>query len=305
METKTYTNLLASPEKISVTHQEELTKIIHKYPYFQSAKALQLKSLKNNSSFLYNEALKKTAAYTTDRNILFEYITSTHFTQNEISEIIQQHDDSVLEIKVNSENISEKISLEIDQQIKAELKKAEAILNPNLFLRIPTKVEVEVEVETKIETNQPLAFNKEDSFSFSEWLQLSSATPIERATETEVEAEEAESKEAEIKNDVLNSKEQKFKLIEKFIQEKPSIKPLSKVIAFSENKTENKNLAIQYTQAPEALMTETLAKVYLQQKNYKKAIMAYKILILKYPEKSGYFADQIRSIKKLTKTENS
>ena len=49
----------------------------------------------------------------------------------------------------------------------------------------------------------------------------------------------------------------------------------------------------------EHLMTETLAKVYLQQNNYKKAIQAYKILILKNPEKSGFFADQIRAIEKL------
>ena len=46
-------------------------------------------------------------------------------------------------------------------------------------------------------------------------------------------------------------------------------------------------------------MTETLAMVYLQQKNYKKAIQAYKILSLKNPEKSGFFADQIRAIKKI------
>jgi hypothetical protein len=35
------------------------------------------------------------------------------------------------------------------------------------------------------------------------------------------------------------------------------------------------------------------------QKNYPKAIEAYKILILKYPEKSGFFADQIRGIEQL------
>ena len=46
-------------------------------------------------------------------------------------------------------------------------------------------------------------------------------------------------------------------------------------------------------------MTETLARVYLEQKNYSKAIQAFKILILKNPEKSGLFADQIRAIEKL------
>ena len=47
------------------------------------------------------------------------------------------------------------------------------------------------------------------------------------------------------------------------------------------------------------LMTETLAKVYLEQKKYKKAIQAYKILSLKYPEKSGFFADRIKAAQKI------
>ena len=64
-------------------------------------------------------------------------------------------------------------------------------------------------------------------------------------------------------------------------------------------KYDNKeNLSSQITYTSEALMTETLAKVYLQQNNYQKALQAYKILSLKYPEKSGFFADQIRAINK-------
>ena len=46
-------------------------------------------------------------------------------------------------------------------------------------------------------------------------------------------------------------------------------------------------------------MTETLAKIYLQQKKYKKALYAYQILSLKYPEKNGFFANQIKTIKQL------
>lgn len=43
-------------------------------------------------------------------------------------------------------------------------------------------------------------------------------------------------------------------------------------------------------------MTETLAKVYLEQNKYENAIQAYRILSLKYPEKSGFFANQIKRI---------
>ena len=47
------------------------------------------------------------------------------------------------------------------------------------------------------------------------------------------------------------------------------------------------------------LMTETLARVYLEQGKYKNAIQAYRILSLKYPEKSSFFADQIKAVENL------
>ena len=53
------------------------------------------------------------------------------------------------------------------------------------------------------------------------------------------------------------------------------------------------------------LMTETLAKVFVKQKKFKKAIEAYQILSLKYPEKNSLFANQIKEIKKLDHQKNS
>ncbi len=49
----------------------------------------------------------------------------------------------------------------------------------------------------------------------------------------------------------------------------------------------------------EDLLTESLAKIYIKQKRYYKAIEIIKKLSLKYPEKSIYFADQIRFLEKL------
>jgi len=302
MNTKTYTYLLANPQKISQEHQDELSDLIEEYPYFQSARALQLKGLKNSNNYLYNDSLKLTAAYTANRNILFEYITSDHFIQNEISELIQQHDESVIEIEVVSENISKQVSIEIDNQIKGELKKAEAILNPDLFHRKEGYINELVEankteanpsikeiVEVELEENQPLDFTKEDGHSFSEWLKLTSATPIIRK---------------EIK-ETSSINKQNFDLIDKFIQDKPKLKQGVNSTKTAANNEVQKNLASQYSRTSEALMTETLAKVYLQQKNFKKALQAYHILSLKYPEKSGFFADQIRAINKQTNTKDS
>ncbi|WP_432411776.1 hypothetical protein [Rasiella sp. SM2506] len=310
MNTETFTYLLANPQQLTNQQLAEITTVVQKYPYFQSARALQLKGLKNNDSFLYNDTLKVTAAHTADRDILFQYITSKIFVQDKISELILQHDASVNELEVVMEDLSEQTALELDKQMKAELQKAEAILNPRLFERkvqslveISNKNEIETEIESNVETSAtsseekivavdaPLPFKKDDTHSFSEWLQLTQAKPIKR---TEAKTDNIPSEIEELTN--TPSAEEKFELIEKFIQEKPKLE-------VSISQTKQPDLAKQYTQTPNSLMTETLAKVYLQQKNYKKAIKAYEILILKNPEKSGFFADQIRAIKKLNTKE--
>ena len=281
MNKKTFISLLAHPESISQKNLFGLSEIVEKYPFFQTARALHLKSLKKSNSLLYNDALKLTAAYTADRNILFEYITSNFFIQNEISDTIQKQEDSYLKLEVTTEDISEQVSKEIDQQLKTELKKADAILNPDLFHRREKSVEKLTKNEitkSDLEKNNPLDFTKEDSHSFSEWLKLTTAKPIVRE---------------ETKN-LSNSKKLNSDLINKFIQENPKLKPSKSTVKYDNEE----NLANQITYTSEALMTETLAKVYLQQNNYQKALQAYKILSLKYPEKSGFFADQIRAINK-------
>ncbi len=88
--------------------------------------------------------------------------------------------------------------------------------------------------------------------------------------------------------------DEKINLIESFIDNKADriIEDNDKEYKFSFNKNDKDN--------PE-LVTETLAKILTNQKKYKKAIKAYRILSLKYPKKSSFFADHIRKIKKLDK----
>lgn len=320
MNLENYTYLLANPQKITSADLIDLDIIIQKYSYFQSARALQLKGLKNQDSFRYNDALKLAAAHTTDRDILFEYITSEKFIQNEISQTILQQDNSVLEIDVVSENVSEQINIEKENQWKAEREKADAILNPNLFQRkinsltIPVN-EIEDSTSEDIETSEktlqadkPLEFTKKDTHSFAEWLKLTKAKPIERTDALHNPAVEISTSNAS-QNQVEDEKDRKFDLIDKFIQERPKITPSQSMGRVSQNNEKNlgfdtdKGLETPYSGSTESLMTETLARVYLQQKNHKKAIQAYKILILKNPEKSGFFADQIRAIEKLINPE--
>ena len=197
-----YLNILQNPTEISKEQIGFINSLIKDFPFFQSSRAIYLKVLKNTENFKYNQELKLTAAYTTDRSILFDFITSNEFQQEKI---------------VFNKN---------------ELKNAKLSNTKN--------------EKTK---DQIVEFQKNDMHTFSEWLTLSKLKPIDR-----------------------NSNKKK--------------------------EDENYDLEVVYEDNHNDLMTEALAKLYLSQKNYKKAIQSYKILSLKFPEKSSYFADQIKKIKK-------
>jgi hypothetical protein len=68
----------------------------------------------------------------------------------------------------------------------------------------------------------------------------------------------------------------------------------------SEN-IDNKDFLTKSLAENDELITETLASIYFQQKNYEKAQQAYHKLSLKYPEKSVYFAARIKEIEVIKK----
>lgn len=296
-----FTYLLQHPQNITTDQISDVRTIIDEFPYFQSARAIYLKGLKNQESFKYNQELKTTAAYTTDRSILFDFITSEEFLQNEISEHIKRNTEHLKDIEVKDvDDISVKNSIVVDDALRQHIKATEPTIDPTLFKaklesQIQETISPIIEVDTQniekapeevLEIGKPLEFEKNETHSFAEWLKITSFKPIIRE-ETKEEKETL----------VENSKNKKFELIDKFIASKPKIQPVKK-------DTPIHNIAQDRLIQPESLMTETLARIYVEQKNYNKAIQSYKILSLKYPEKSGFFADQIRAIKELQEQNN-
>ena len=307
-----FTYILQQPKSITPQQNEAVKSIIDEFPYFQSARALYLKGLKNESSFKYNQELKTTAAYTADRSILFDFITSDVFVQNEISEFIKQNTVNLKDIEIDFEDISVNKKVTTDDNLTQQINETTGVLNPSLFEPkeiSPNKIANFALDETEIikpESNlektpeaspskilklgKPLEFDKSETHSFNEWLNLTRIQPIER---TKVPTEELEENNTNSYPDKLK----KFELIEEFINKNPKIDPSN----FSYSKG---NLAEAQMIQPEALMTETLARIYVEQKNYKKAIQSYKILSLKYPEKSSFFANQIKAIEQLQEQNN-
>jgi len=66
-----------------------------------------------------------------------------------------------------------------------------------------------------------------------------------------------------------------------------------------EIKEENETARSTNDEWDESCFTETLAKIYVKQHRYEKALEIIKKLSLNYPKKNAYFADQIRFLEKL------
>jgi len=214
MNKKNFIKILQQPEKLSKKELLFLQEISDEFPYFQPSRAIYLKSLAENEDIKFKKHLKRTAIYSRDRKILFDFIKN-----------IQNQNDKVF-------------------------------FNKNEI----TSALVENKISDSIEISE--------QNSFVDWLKLSNLKPIDRSKETQA--------------------------VDKFISKKPKIRVESNETQSDNDK--NDDLANQ-----SGFMTETLANLYLNQKNYEKAIQSYKILILKFPEKNSYFADQIKKIKKLKK----
>jgi len=87
-----------------------------------------------------------------------------------------------------------------------------------------------------------------------------------------------------------NKTPSKFEWIDKFISSNPKIGAVKKTGT-------KKDLSIENTLSKNKIMTETLAHLYWKQKKYDEAKKAFRILSLKYPEKSSLFATHIKRIK--------
>ena len=111
------------------------------------------------------------------------------------------------------------------------------------------------------------------------------------------EGEGTENASQEIRSEAKEEKP-KRDLIDQFIASGSRIArriPMDSALA----KEPQEDISVHSIKDSDDFITEGLAKVFTKQGYYEKAINAYQKLILKYPEKSSYFAEQIDSVQEL------
>ncbi|QTN37792.1 hypothetical protein HZ996_01130 [Cryomorphaceae bacterium] len=270
------------PAQLNGAAAESLNDILDSFPYFVPARMLQLKALEQENSFRYNGQLKKTAAYVPDRTVLFDFITKASIAPQAPTEESQEE---VLE--TSSPNMAP----------SAERQLEDVLEEPEENTEIEEAIREAGDAEPVI--GRPLKFDRSERHSFAQWLKLTSMKPIDRDTENAEPAVEQDNSTEELPDTKLEESTEEERpisrqdLIDRFLAESPRMSPPQKM-ALGKG-----NIARASLEEDDSLMTETLARVYTEQGLYDKAIKAYRLLSLKYPEKSGYFADRINEINDL------
>ena len=197
-------------------------------------------------------------------------------TVKEKSLFIPDVEEDVIEIHIETEIETDKETPDITVSHQTESIESEAIRQP-----IVTKELDEVALK--------------EPHTFVEWLQLidgnlqvqKTEEPKENTDWIEIPRYELEQA---IANKQLNNQEE-AKLFEPNFEE-------GEVDLFHEIDEEVTKIASESVSFKQDMMTETLAKIYLKQGKKEKALEIYNALLLKFPEKSSYFAGLIETIEK-------
>lgn len=230
--------LISDNNALETVSASDLKGIIARYPYFQTAKVLLLKKMKQEESLAFNRELKKSAVYIGDRAKLYAFLNPVEILST------GPHEGGLL--FANGEGK--------DTELKDSFTLSSGTTMNYLFLA--------PEEDAKVVMDQPVV----DYF------------------------------ENEEQSPVNDTKVHKWDLIDQFVNSEHKKIKVSNDISHPAVDLVNES-----TMEHSAILTETLAKIYVKQNKYEKAIAIFESLGLKFPEKSAYFANRIEELKILIK----
>ncbi|NND77183.1 MAG: hypothetical protein HKN39_03270 [Flavobacteriales bacterium] len=261
---------------------KELQGLIDQYPYSSTLRMLYLKGLQCKKDITYSKELKKTAIHVSDRSVLYHYLKE----ERKAKSIAAESEQVLVPVEDEERVEPTKILAEEKKEVATEAKKVE---DEQKDLR-----EIDKEIETAKVGSQYILNVSDELPHISELVNMAKS---KKKKQKKVKKAQKDAP-LDLYSFVESGSEKKSGKAEKrrlkqFIESKEKALKGKKAI-YSSKKQAEKSL-----EESDDLSTETLAKIFVKQEKFEKAIKTYKKLGLKYPEKSVYFAAQIKKVKRL------
>lgn len=324
MKQNEFINLLTNPANAGSNDLASLQELKKQFPFFHSAHMLLTLVSRKYDSGLYQQTLKQTAISIPNRarlhSLLNEYVnkpavdTKTDEKSIEVNVVVEpkvetkekvSEIDHLKAIELSAEAKEEELNKLVEKEIQKDIINAfvekEVLKTPDWHKKEEPTHDKEPITELPEIKKTEQEKTQISSGSFSDWLNaLKKADRVEDKSTISEKKEEKEEKKikTEIKpladKDKNEKKAKQQSIIDKIIEVNPSTIRLDPNQRFYTADTKAKESLIEN----EELVTETLAKIYALQGNISKAVRAYEILSLKFPQKSAYFATLIQNLKK-------
>lgn len=314
METNRINLLLNNPTKATKEDILLIEQEIEKYPYAQLLHILLAKIQDQTQSEDKQKKLTTAAIYSSDRSILKKVIQENNYLENieEIApyqELIPFEFDEieVVENQQASEVEQDHESSSIFDEVLKNLEKLKSLRQQFQFLEL-SELDKEPEADSrkekkteKIESSGSKDEEKTKTKSNKLAEKKKKQTDIlskDEILDSQVNVfflNEIEKKEESIPQEKSEKHLVQKEIIEKFIEEQPSIGSIKKEIEKSAEEI-NKDLSERSTRFGDDLVSENLAVILLKQGKKERAIDIYKKLIWKLPQKKAYFAARIEEI---------
>jgi len=286
----------------------DVYELIDIFPYFQSAHLLLLKGLQNTSDVKFETQLRSSAIHVADREVLYNILkynnpdTGTEPIANQETSISgdssTDNQQNVIEAAKNSDELINEIEKDSEEMVSENFEKTDTTSAHSIFIAPETEIDEPSSVMLVIEDDfsevEEKVFFMDPGFSLPQAIDL---LELELDSDSENLPDYSTSQEisSQLDKDVSDRQIQ-ADLIDKFIIANPRIEPNR-----DKNSLPVEDISKPFVENEGGFVTETLAKIYISQGYYSKAIDIYEKLSLKFPEKSSYFASQIEKVKEYIK----
>ncbi|MCJ7446761.1 MAG: tetratricopeptide repeat-containing protein [Bacteroidales bacterium] len=286
----------------------EVSDLINIFPYFQSAYLLLLKGLQNTGDVKFENQLRVSAIHIADREVLY-YLLKKEPSVNVEHEVTSKQpvtseinpEDSqqvVIETAKNSEDLINEIEKSSDDG-KNEDQAENVQQNTGHSILITTETDNEefssmvFLVDEESGSVEEKVIYMDPGFSVPEHVDL---LELDLENKAPVPEEDSRTEEQPDYSEINSEKQRQTDLIDKFILTNPRIEPVKE-----KSDAPVEDISKPFVEAKGGFLTETLARIYIRQGYYSKAINVYEKLCLKFPEKCSYFAGQIEKVNELIK----